>query len=228
MSNRKGLIAAIAIVTGVGLLLAWFFHQDKQIEKRGPQPATRVSAVIPLSMPATATAIQRAFNSWQDFINRNGQSHFQNKFPAESPWGSFFLFAKGDETNRLFPSDGEIRLDTFPDPELQTYYLAKSAELRKNDWYLYEPTGDVYWSSEYFDHNEPVKFRCSFIIHLENEQASETRVEIFEYQPTIWDGEKIAWAAHGIGPAKIHDIRTASPTTSDRRQVLELIEQASK
>ena len=97
---------------------------------------------------------------------------------------------------------------------------ASRSQLRAQDFYLYEPSGDYYWDSEYFYAGQPAKFRCSFLIHLEPGGSSTTKVEIFEYQPTIWVGEYLGMSAHAILPTMLHDIRSAESTTVDRKNLL--------
>ena len=72
-----------------------------------------------------------------------------------------------------------------------------------------EPIGDYYWESEYFYGSQPANFRCSFLIHFEPATANSTKVEIFEYEPTIWVGDYLGLSAHAILPTVLHDIRSA-------------------
>ena len=138
---------------------------------------------------------------------------YQNKFPYGSHWSYFFLFAKDDAHHSSFPSDQEILLDRGVDSFVERY-VRIPPELRNRDLYLYEPTGDYYWESEYFYQGKAAKFRCSFLIHLEPAANPGTKVEIFEYQPTVWVGEYFGLSAHAILPAKLHDIR---PGAADYR-----------
>lgn len=227
VNRRRVRIAVTLAIASLIFLPACDILAGKQIQKKGMHPPGRVYAVTPLPLSATVAAIWHTFNNWEDFIAPASSRNFQNRFPPESRWGAFFLFAKGDAAHPLFPSDDEIRLDSYPDAGLQEY-VALAPERRARDLYLYEPTGDVYWSSEYFDRGNPVKFRCGFLIHLEPEQGSATRIEIFEYQPTIWDGEKFGWSAHGVLPGMVYDIRTAEPTTTERQEILQLIQRSAK
>jgi hypothetical protein len=106
-------------------------------------------------------------------------------------------------------------------------YVRIPPELRTRDFYMYEPTGDYYWESEYFYQGSAAKFRCSFLIHLEPAKNSGVKVEIFEYQPTVWVGEYLGMSAHAILPTMLHDIRPARPTTADRQALLQLIQQSA-
>jgi len=80
--------------------------------------------------------------------------------------------------------------------------------------------------SEYFYKGQPAKFRCSFLIHLEPAGNSSTKVEVFEYQPTIWAGEYFGFSAHAVLPTTLHDIRPVQPTTTDRKALLTRIQNA--
>src|SRR4029077_7983391 len=164
------------------------------------------------------------FNNWTDLAATRGSTRFENKFPFGTKWSRFFLFERGDSLHRLFPPDEQILLDRGADDFIPRY-VAIAPNLRRNDLLLYEPTGDYYWDSEYWYAGAPARFRCSFIIHVEPASAG-TRVEIFEYQPTIWGGERFGFPAHAVLPVRFHDIRPPEPTTADRLDVLQVIEAA--
>ena len=42
---------------------------------------------------------------------------------------------------------------------------------RADAFYLFEPTGDRYWPSEYVYDGKPVDFRSAFIVHLRARQS---------------------------------------------------------
>ena len=222
--GHKVLLAAIAVAAG-SFILALESHKFKRIEKRGPALES-VAAILPADMNATEAVIGAAFNAWADYIGPN-RSGFRNKYPDGSTWSHLFLFRKDDPQHPLFPHDEEILLDRGVDDFVERY-VHIPAELRKSDLYLYEPTGDYFWQSEYFYKGRATKFRCSFLIHLEPAKDSGTRVEIFEYQPMIWVGEYLGLSAHGILPSMLHDIRQAQPTTIDRKQVLKMIQRLTE
>jgi hypothetical protein len=112
-------------------------------------------------------------------------------------------------------------------------------EQRTHDFYLYEPTADYYWSSEYLYKGHPAKFRCAFLIHLEPADAggsatdssaktadakvAATKVEIVEAQPMVWAGEYLGFSAHAVLPTMLHDSRPVEETTSEREALLEVI-----
>jgi hypothetical protein len=225
--NRK---RAITVATLLGLLLALLvfaveYPKLKKIEKRGPAYES-VAAELPGDIHRVAAAISATFNVWADF-DRPGQiGNYQNKFPNGSHWSRFFLFPKADAQHPLFPSDQEILLDRGVDSFVERYARIPP-ELRTRDFYMYEPTGDYYWESEYFYQGKAAKFRCSFLIHLEPAKNSSVKVEIFEYQPAVWVGEYLGMSAHAILPTMLHDIRPAQPTTVDRQAVLQLIQQSA-
>lgn len=224
--NRKH---ATTVATLLGFLLALLVFVEypklKKIEKHGPAYQS-VAAELPGDIDRVAAAIGETFNVWADFDRSRQIDTYQNKFPYGNHWSRFFLFTKADAQNSSFPSDQEILLDRGVDSFVEGY-VRIPPELRNHDLYLYEPTGDYYWESEYFYQGKAAKFRCSFLIHLEPAKNSGVKVEIFEYQPTVWVGDYLGMSPHAILPAKLHDIRPAQPTTADRQEVLRLIQQSA-
>ena len=102
-------------------------------------------------------------------------------------------------------------------------YKSIPGSLRLKDLLLEEPTGDVYWQSEYSTAGGPVKFRCGFILHFSRPARSTTEVQVYEKVPEIWAGERWDFLRHGIGFGKVHDIRFVEPTVSDRLNMLDLV-----
>ena len=194
----------------------------KKIEKRGPAPED-VAAILPGDVNAVAASISGLFNNWSDFIAADRHGSYQNKFPYGSQWSHFYLFRKDAAQQSLFPTDEEILLDRGVDSFIERYVRIPPG-LRSQDFYLYEPSGDYYWGSEYVYKGQPAKFHCSFLIHPEPAGNSNTKVEVFEYQPTIWAGEYLGLSAHAVLPTTLHDIRPVQPTTTDRKIVLGLIQ----
>jgi len=220
--NRR-IRRAIVVLSAacLGLVLATQVHRLKHIEKRGPS-AERVTAILPGGVDATAARIASTFNVWSEFERPGRAGSFPNKFPRESQWSHFFLSRRDDTGLHLFPSDEEIRRNRGLNPFIESYVRIPPAN-RANDFYFHEPSGDVFWDSEYFYESAPAKFRCSFLIHLEPADSSHTTVEIFEYQPYVRAGEYFGFSAHAILPTTLHDIRPVEPTTSDRHAILALI-----
>jgi hypothetical protein len=99
-------------------------------------------------------------------------------------------------------------------------YKRISASDRAQDLLIEEPTGDRYWNSEYETAAGVVKFRCGFIVHLEQQGPRSTEVQVYEKAPEVWVGERWALLHHGIGIGRIHDIREAEPTVKDRLDLL--------
>jgi hypothetical protein len=212
-------VAALAILGLAGSLEAYRF---KKIEKQGPAELSPVTAEIPANPEAVTAAIRQTFNVWDDLARTNFSGTYERKFPTGSKWRSFYLFTHGGTGLNVFPPDDEILLDRGEDSFVRRY-VAIAPELRRNDFYLHDVTGDEYWPSEYLYRGQPAKFRCSFFIHLEPASGSQTRLEVFEYQPEIWVGEKFAMSAHAILPTMLHDIRFSEATTADRVEVVTII-----
>jgi hypothetical protein len=224
MKRRQTTISLFVLVVASFILFAEY-PRFKRIEKRGPAPET-VSAILPGDIDAAVTAVNAAFNEWADLNAPSRTGASSNKFAYGSKWSRFFLFHKNDPRHPLFPPDQEILLDRGVDAFVERY-VRIPAELRNRDLYLYEPSGDYFWQSEYFYQGQRAKFRCSFLIHFEPAGDSGTKVEIFEYQPMIWVGEYLGMSAHAVLPTMLHDIRPAQATTSDRKEVLLMIEDAA-
>jgi hypothetical protein len=225
MKRRYVIVISTLSAALLSLLTAvWIYPRFKKIEKRGPAPAS-IAAIVPGDVNTTAASIETAFNDWLDFDRPDRIGNYKNKFPYGSQWSRFFLFRRDDTQHSLFPTDEEILLNRGVDSFVERYTRLPS-ELRTRDLYMYEPTGDYYWDSEYFYNGQPAKFRCSFLIHLEPASKSGTKVEIFEYHPEIWAGEYLGLSAHAILPAMLHDIRPVEATTADRKAVLTMIQTA--
>ena len=221
--RRPGLLAvAVAALLITGFVASLEAYRLKKIKKNGTSDPTSVAATIPTNEAAVSMAIQNTFNVWDDLARTNFAGTYKNKFQPSSKWSHLYLFRKGDPATSLFPQDELILLDRGND-QFISRYIAIAASLRKDDLYLYEPTGDEYWPSEYFYRGTPAKFRCSFFIHVEPAGDTATRVEIFEYQSEIWVGERFGFSAHAVFPVMFHDIRSVEPTTTDRLEVLSLI-----
>ena len=223
MNRRlKPILPTLGVAILGSLLVCVACVKFKKIEKRGPSPES-VAGILPGEVSAVAAAISRYFNNWSDFNAADRRGNYQNKFPNNNQWSHFYLFRKDTAQHSLFPTDEEILLDRGVDSFVERY-VHIPPHLRNQDFYLYEPNGDYYWESEYFDKGQPAKFRCSFLIHLEPSGDSSTKVDVFEYQPTIWAGEYVGLSAHAVLPTTLHDIRPVQPTTRDRKAVLDLIQ----
>jgi|SRR5215469_6931269 len=219
--RKLGILGIVSCLLILAFLLSLETYRFKHVKKNGPAVISPLGATIPASEPWVLDAIENTFNLWNDFA-RTGSSGFQNKFPTSSKWSYFFLFPKSDPSSSVFPQDEVILLDRGNDPFISRY-VRIPANLRKDDFYLYEPTGDEFWASEYSYRGQPARFRSSFFIHVDPTHGASARVEIFEYQPQIWIGERFGFSAQALLPGKFRDIRFVEPTTSDRLEVLSLI-----
>jgi hypothetical protein len=113
---------------------------------------------------------------------------------------------------------------TWVDPgNFLDHYRTLEPTARARDVLLEEPTGDVYWLSEYATAQGAVKFHCGLILHFAD-AGTGTTIEVYEKVPTIWVGEHWAFAMHGVGFGRFHAIRFAEPTVRDRIQTLDLID----
>jgi hypothetical protein len=102
---------------------------------------------------------------------------------------------------------------------------------RVDDLLIQDPTGDFYWDSEYRTIepvDRPVRFHCGLIIHLVTRGPSRTEVQVYELVPSVWAGEHWAFAAHGVGVGRYHDIRFVEPTVTDRIKTLDLFDRVLK
>ena len=222
MKQSQILALAAVVLAILGLAGSLEAYRFKKIEKQAPAELSPVTAEVPANPDAVSAAIRNTFNVWEDLARTNFKGPYERKFPTGNKWRSFYLFTHGGTGLNVFPPDEEILLDRGEDSFVRRY-VAIAPELRQNDFYLHEVTGEEFWLSEYSYRGQPAKFRCSFFIHLEPASGSQTRVEIFEYQPTIWAGEKFAMSAHAILPTMLHDIRPAQATTADRVEVVTMI-----
>jgi hypothetical protein len=223
--NRKHVIIFVLLVVLTGLfIVAWTYPRFKIIRKEAASPEG-VAAILAGNVDMTISTIGNTFNEWSDLNRIDRTETFHNKFPAESRWSRFFLFHNETGPSSLFPDDEELLRGRGMDSSVERYIRIPS-DRRTHDLYLYEPSGDYFWESEYIYDDHPAKFRCSFIIHMEPIDQANTKVEVFEYQPTIWAGEYLGISAHSILPAMLHDIRPVEATTTDRKAVLLLIQKS--
>jgi hypothetical protein len=112
-------------------------------------------------------------------------------------------------------------LVTWTDPgNFLDPYKGISAAQRDQDLLIEEPTGDLYWRSEYETATGPAKFRCGFIIHFEQQRPLSTEVQVYEKVPEVWVGERWDFLREGIGFGRVHDIRMVEPTVKDRVDLL--------
>ena len=228
MSRSLRILGAVALMV-VGTAGGIYASADKRIEKRGPTPAPPVAATLERSLEQVDLAIHETFNDWSDLmvelkLPAGTPRRYKSRFPDGSQWDRFFLFRNEGQQQSVFPGDDQIRLGAGANLSILRY-LEIAPALRSRDLYLGEPSYEQWWESEYVADGERAKFRCAFLIHLEPAGGAGTRLEIFEYQPTLWAGERLGFSAHALPvPVWLHDIRFVDATTREREEVLRLIE----
>jgi hypothetical protein len=203
----------LLLVGGAALL---GYSNFKRIERRPAGAPFSDTIVIGVGMKSVARTIAKTFNDG----HRLGFSP-SNKFPGEEKFHYFFLWNRKDS---IFPDDVQLGFHVRQDPALRRY-SELPANVRSADFYLYEPSGDYYWLSEYFSNAAPAKFRCAFIIHLEPLGSTKTKVAVLEYLPEIWVGKVFDPMGHS-GPGFYSDIREVGPTEADLTELLEIIRHA--
>jgi len=110
-------------------------------------------------------------------------------------------------------------------------YKRMPPDEKVNDVLIQDATGDLYWDSEYTTVDpikRPAQFHCGLIVHLATHGPSSTEVQVYELVPSVWVGEHWAFAAHGVGVGRYHDIRFVEPTVIDRVKTLELLDRVLK
>jgi len=219
-----GAVALMVVGTAAGI----YASGDKRIEKRGPTPAPPVAATVDGTIDQVELAIHETFNDWSDLVADlklpAGSPRRKSRFPYGSQWEHFFLFRNEGPQVSVFPGDDQIRLTAGTNLSILKY-LEIAPALRSRDLYLNEPSFEEWWESEYVVDGQQAKFRSAFLIHLEPAGGAGTRLEIFEYQPTLWAGERLGFSAHALPvPVWLHDIRFVDSTTRDREEVLRLIQ----
>jgi hypothetical protein len=228
MSRSLRILGAVALMV-VGTAGGIYAAADKVIEKRGPAPPPPVAATLESSLDQVELAIHETFNEWSDLmadlkLPPGTPRRYKSRFPYGSQWDHFYLFRNEGPQLSVFPGDDQIRLTAGANLTILNY-LEIAPALRSRDLYLNEPSFDEWWESEYVADGKPAKFRCAFLIHLEPAGGAGTRLEIFEYQPTIWAGERLGFSAHALPvPVWLHDIRFVDATARDREEVLRLIQ----
>lgn len=214
-----GAVALMVVGTAAGI----YASGDKRIEKRGPTPAPAVGATVTGGIDEVDLAIHETFNDWADLLADlklpAGSPRRKSRFPYGSRWDHFFLFRNEGPQLSVFPGDDQIRLTAGANLSILKY-LEIAPALRSRDLYLNEPSLEQYVAD-----GQQAKFRCAFLIHLEPAGSAGTRLEIFEYQPTLWAGERLGFSAHALPvPVWLHDIRFVDATTGEREEVLRLIQ----
>jgi hypothetical protein len=203
-------IAALAIITGAILALR---DRNRAVIRTSASPQD-IEAVLTYGIDDVSAAIGGMFAATK-------------AVGSSSKFANFELHRASDP---IFPDDYQLRYASEGNPGLARYVSIDPAA-RRWDFYLTPPSvgppdssgnTDYYWESEYQYQGQPVKFRCNFIIHLEPQAGSATKISILETQPEIWIGRKFDMLGHG-GPGLYRDIRLVEPTNTDRAELLDFI-----
>jgi len=199
----------LALLLAAFCLSLYALTHVKRIKRKTNLNFASVSSILPVDQNSVTRAIIRMF--------RDGKP---------PPTGKFSHFSLAQVGEEQFPAGYQLR--NYQDDDSLRRYLSIDVARRQLDFYLYDfsdaDNREDHWTSDYYRGSKPVPFRCNFIIHHEPEGAGNTKVEIFEYAPRVWVGKKFGFERHGLG---YHlDIRKVAPTTSDRVELLALIEEA--
>ena len=196
------------LVLGALCIPLYTFTQVKEIKRKPDRNLEVVKTVLPVD---------------QSTFMKTVIELFRDKKPGPPAKFSRFSLSQVGEEN--FPAD--YQLAHYKEESINRY-LAIAPDRRKLDFYLYDfsdaDNRQSYWASEYYVGDEPALFRCNFLIHHEPEDSARTNVEVFEFTPRVWVGKKFAFDRHG--PGRRLDIRTVSPTTSDRVELLDALKEA--
>lgn len=196
------------VVLGALCIPVYIFSQTKQIKRRAGGNLEALQTVLPVDQSTFMKAVIRIF---------------REKRPG--PPAKFSRFSLSEGGDEKFPADYQL---AHYNEESINRYLSIAPERRKLDFYLYDfsdaDNRESYWTSEYYLGDDPAPFRCNFIIHHEAEDTTRTKVEVYEFTPRVWVGDKFTVDRHG--PGRRLDIRTVAPTVSDRIQLLDLLKEA--
>jgi hypothetical protein len=129
-----------------------------------------------------------------------------------------FVTAARDE--QLFPTDSDLAAAAGElNPDLRRY-VELSADQRTNDVYLFEPTGDRRWPSEFLVGGQTLPFQTSFILHLAPGDKG-TAVTAIEVRPMVLAGQD--WRFERHGPGWIFRFCPTPPSVGDRRRLIEIV-----
>lgn len=212
---RKSIKIITVILLSIGIVFIFNYQKFKKIESRRPSGAQEVSVVLSNSQKQITEVIKDSFNSGSDYT-------FQ-KFSQDNKFAHLRLY---DSSDPLFQDVQErLSYNGFTDESSEILaYKAISSSSKSDGFYLYEPSGDYYWNSEYYYQNKPAPFRTGFIIHIESVTNNQTKIQIFELLPEIRVGNYIGFGGHsGLLPGKFWDIRQVEPTISDKIDLLNVI-----
>jgi hypothetical protein len=215
MMSRVMILMAVVLALLVAGTAGLFLYDDfKRIERRGEDNLDPVEGTLAMPLEEATESIVRIFSEKDPRL----PEHFRKLQPSRPGDG-------------IFPDDGQLNAWVERNEGLRRHaeqlrlYLAGPADVRADDIHLWAPV-DVYWESEYYYDGRPTMFYTEFILHLEpdrDDPIRRTRIEVYEFRPGIWVGEKFSFGAHSILPSFHRDIRWVEPTTQDRVELLEQI-----
>jgi hypothetical protein len=192
-----------------------------RLERKAAETRPFVETSLPASISQVTAALRAFFNDGLVPPPR------RNRFPESDKLHAFVLFPR-EVTSGVgmvpLPGDVDLKANSRDDPAMDRY-LGLPAEQRGDDLFLYHPL-DIFWSSEYQVRGKPVPFTCHFILHLEPDGPGRTKIEVLEYEPLVDAGRKLAAEKHGVGFGFATDLRRVPPTTRDRVELLDRIEEA--
>jgi hypothetical protein len=189
---------------GVMALTCLWSCSSAPVERRGAPQVPIVSRVYPVDLHTLRTSI----------LDRFGDA--RSSLP--SPFGSMRAIELKP------PNYAADWLTTSIDRGgFLEWYKRLPVPLRVHDLLIEEPTGDLYWPSEYSMAASTLRFRCGFILHFTRFGPLTTEVQVYEKVPEVWVGEHWDFPHHGIGIGRVHDIRFVEPTVKDRLDVLNLL-----
>ena len=209
------MIAGLALAGTLLLLAAQ--GRFKRLQKTAGRNVDFTEVILPVNKQ---TAVRKIAAISYGIAGLNRGVTLKGKF------ASFWLSASHDPSSA--DDDYQLRAHSSDNPALQRY-LQLSPESRRDDFNLFTPS-DFYWpSSEYTYRGKPAQFTCYFIIHLEDAGNSTTKLEVIETSPVVKIGERLGLSAHSEPfPQFFYDIRQVAPTTEDRQELLEALEQTIK
>jgi hypothetical protein len=183
------------------------------IERRSSVKGGKVEGVVDGSLESVKSKIVEIFKAKYQTRVEHPEDIYTGFFPSSK-----------DSSEISFPDDLQLKAWIRENKQLKhkdlIEYLNLSEQLRKSDIYLAD--FDLrYWYSEYYLDGKPVKFKTNFFIHLEPEGTTQTKIQIFQYQPQIWIGKKFG-IGHA-GPAYTNDTRWVEPTGKDSLELLVFI-----
>ena len=179
------------ILLMIPLLTCWCGCTNVRVERHGARQQRVVSRTYPVDLSTLREGVLKNFGGTPN--------------PATIPIRSMQVI--------------ELKPPNYPPDWLATWvdtgrfldpYKGIPASERAQDLLIEEPTGDVYWPSEYETAAGPTKFRCGFILHFEQQSPLSTEVQVYEKTPEVWVGERWAFCTR----ASVSEKSTTSDLSS--------------